>query len=337
MKIRNPRSLIIIFIYTVLNASILVAAFKQKAEEGLVSKKGGSLAPEYTRIKNLDYFHMVEGVPQMSLTASEMRSLGEQLAEFTSPKGVYNYLQKRKTLRYQADEATYRKKKDLLILTGNVQVNSDEMEYFAEKIKYYFKKDSLLGSGGVTFKGMDLKTQDQLEIHAERMNSNPQMQFTVFNGDVKGSLQRKKKYEGKMTFASQKLQLDGIKSLAHLDGDVKMSRQSYLITAGKADIYLENYNKSLKYFVFNDDVKVTETLRTPTGTSLRKASAERLEGFGKEQKMVLSGAPKVEHGEDVVKGYRITIRENMDLIEVDDAMSDVQMKREKKEKNKLKE
>jgi hypothetical protein len=45
--------------------------------------------------------------------------------------------------------------------------------------------------------------------------------------------------------------------------------------------------------------------------------------------MVLSGAPRVEMGTDVIKGYRITIRENVDLIEVDDAMSDVQVKRKK--------
>jgi hypothetical protein len=32
----------------------------------------------------------------------------------------------------------------------------------------------------------------------------------------------------------------------------------------------------------------------------------------------------------VIKGYRITIRENADLVEVDDAMSDVQVKRKEK-------
>ena len=50
--------------------------------------------------------------------------------------------------------------------------------------------------------------------------------------------------------------------------------------------------------------------------------------------MMLSGAPRVEQGADVIKGYRITIRENVDLIEVDDAMSDGQVKREKKLKEK---
>jgi len=333
MKVRNPRSIVIIFIYVLLNVFILLAALKQKIEESQVVKTPGVLAPEYTEIENLNYFHIKEGIPQMSLAAVKMRSQGEERAEFTNPKGIYN--SQNKNLNYEANEGTYRKAKDLLVLVGKVRVFSTEAEYLAEKVKYFFKKDLILGSGGVTFKGMDLKTKDQLEIQSETMRARPQDQFSHFKGHVQGSLQRKKKYEGKMTFSSNELQIDGIKSLAHLEGDVNLKRQSYLITAGKGDIYLENFNKSLKYFVFNDDVKVTETMQTPQGTIFRKAFAERLEGFGREQKMVLSGAPKVEHGDDVVKGYRITIRENMDLIEVDDAMSDVKVKREenKKEKN----
>ncbi len=333
MKVRNPRSIVIIFIYVLLNVFILLAALKQKIEESQVVKTPGVLAPEYTEIENLNYFHIKEGIPQMSLAAVKMRSQGEERAEFTNPKGIYN--SQNKNLNYEANEGTYRKAKDLLVLVGKVRVFSTEAEYLAEKVKYFFKKDLILGSGGVTFKGMDLKTKDQLEIQSETMRARPQDQFSHFKGHVQGSLQRKKKYEGKMTFSSNELQIDGIKSLAHLEGDVNLKRQSYLITAGKGDIYLENFNKSLKYFVFNDDVKVTETMQTPQGPIFRKAFAERLEGFGREQKMVLSGAPKVEHGDDVVKGYRITIRENMDLIEVDDAMSDVKVKREenKKEKN----
>ena len=337
MRIRNPRSIIIISAYTVLNVFILVASWRQGADENQTLKPSGTIAPEYTQIEELDYFHLREGVPQMSLSAIKMRSQGEELAEFTQPKGIYNYQQKQQTLRYQADEGIYRKQKDLLLLEGNVRVLSDEAEYLAARVKYFFKKDLVLGYGGVTFKGEDLKSKDQVEIQSETMRANPQNQLSRFKGNVRGHMQRKKKYEGKMTFSSQQLQLDGIKSLAHLEGDVSMNRQSYLITAGKADIYLENFNKSLKYFVFNDDVKVTEKLQTPEGTTYRKAFSERLEGFGKEQKMVLSGAPKVEMGKDVVKGYRITIRENMDLIEVDDAMSDVQVRKEEKKENKLKE
>ena len=132
-----------------------------------------------------------------------------------------------------------------------------------------------------------------------------------------------------MSFASREFQFDGNKSLANLSGDVHLKRESYDITAGKGDIYLENFNKKLKYFVLNDDVKVSEKLQTKQGIQERKAFAERLEGFGRDQRMVLTGAPRVEMGKDIIKGYRITIRENIDLVEVDDAMSDVQVKRKK--------
>ena len=118
---------------------------------------------------------------------------------------------------------------------------------------------------------------------------------------------------------------------------MKLIRDNYVITSGKADIFLENYNKSLKYFVLNDDVKVTETMQTPTGVVIRKSFSERLEGFGREQKMILSGAPRVEQGNDALKGYRITIRENVDLIEVDDSMSDMHVKKRDKDKKKKKE
>jgi lipopolysaccharide export system protein LptA len=327
MKIRNPRSIIIISAYIAMNCFIIYSSLRQQAEEAEANAVPANIAPDYTQIENLDYFHLKETIPQMSLNAEKMRSLGEDLAEFTLPKGIYNYQAKNKSMKYEANEGTYKKAKELLVLQGKVKVTSVEADYQANKVKYFFKRDLILGSGGVTFKGIDLKSQDKLEINSETMRANPNIQYSVFKGGVEGSMERKKKYEGKMTFSSQQLQLDGIKSLAHLEGDVKLNRQSYLITAGKGDIYLENYNKSLKYFVFNDDVKVTEKLQTPEGTTYRKAFAARLEGFGVEQKMVLSGAPKVEHGADVVKGYRITIRENMDLIEVDDAMSDMQMKK----------
>lgn len=272
---------------------------------------------------------MKAGIPQMSLAAESMRSQGEELAEFQKPKGNYNYQQKNKSILYQGEEGLYKKKQELLTLEGDVKVSTDEAQYFADKIKYQFKEDLVTGTGHVRFEGEDPRSRDQLKISSQKMKAKPQSQFSQFRGNVQGSMARKKKYEGKLTFSSQELDFDGKESLAQMRGNVQMKRDNYDITAGKADVYLENFNKSLKYFVLNDDVKVAEKLQTPEGIQTRKAFAERLEGFGREQKMVLSGAPRVEMGKDVIKGYRITIRENVDLIEVDDAMSDVEVKRKK--------
>lgn len=327
MTIRDPKSIIVIFVYLVLNSFIILVSLSTKSEGHLTVNEAKTIAPEYTEIEKLNYFHLKEDVPQMSLAAEKMRSQGETIAEFVSPKGVYNFEEKNKTIKYSATEGVYRKKQEVLTLDGSVKVATDEAVYTADNLRYFLKKDILLGSGQVKFEGEDLKSKDHVIVTSESMRAKPEAQLSTFQGNVKGSMERKKKYEGKLTFSSNELQLDGNKSLAHLEGNVRMKRDSYDINAGKADVYLENFNKSLKYFVLNDDVKVTEKLQTPDGVQERKAFAERLEGFGREQKMVLSGAPRVEMGKDVIKGYRITIRENVDLIEVDDAMSDVQVKK----------
>lgn len=333
MIIRNPRSTIIILGYVAFNIVIVVTAYTTKNELDSLPGKRGPLAPEYTLIEKLDYFHVKNDAPLMSLSAEKMRSQGQDMAEFEMPVGIYNQQSRNTTLKYQAKEGSYMKAKDSLILEGDVKVTSDEANYFADRVKYSFVKDLIQARGNVKFTGNDLKTGDQLTINSDRMKARPKIKQSEFIGAVNGMLQRKRRYEGTMIFRSRLMNLDGIESLAHLEGDVFMKRDNYRITAGKADIYLENFNKSLKYFVLNDDVKMTETLNNPqTGIMERKAFSERLEGFGREEKMVLSGAPRVEQGSDVIKGYRITVRENTDLIEVDDAMSDVQVKKKKEKK-----
>jgi lipopolysaccharide transport protein LptA len=329
MRITDLRSIIIILLYAAGNVAIITFSFTTDSPEIVSPQSSSPVAPEYTVIEDLDYFHLKNGIPQLSLAANRMSSVGEEVAEFDEPKGVYNHRNKGEALRYQAEQGVYRKKNELLILKGEVKISSSESQYFAKRLDYFFKRDLLHGVGGVKYMGEDPKTRDTFNIEAVSMRARPQEKLATFSGNVRGVMNRKKKYEGNMKFSSRELSLDSDKSLAHLEGNVVLNRPSYLITAGKADIFFENYNKSLKYFVLNDDVKVTETVNTAGKITQRKSYAERLEGFGREQKMILSGAPRVEQGSDVIKGYRITIRENADLIEVDDAMSDVQVKRKK--------
>ena len=82
MKVRNPRSYVIIFIYLCLNLIVVLLAFNQKAQEANRKAAPAPLAPEYTRIEDLKYFHLKNSSPQMSLNAQAMRSQGEELAEF---------------------------------------------------------------------------------------------------------------------------------------------------------------------------------------------------------------------------------------------------------------
>jgi lipopolysaccharide export system protein LptA len=311
---------------------IVITAYTTKNTMEALPGQAGGKAPEYTLIENLDYFHVKDGLPLMSLSALNMKSQGEEIAEFERPVGIYNQHSRNSTIKYHALEGVYRKVKDSLVLVGDVKVNNEEATYEADKLRYLLKKDLVFGSGHVRFNGKDPKTGDEFKINSEKMKARPNLKQSEFTGAVNGVLQKKRKYEAPLKFRSQLLTFDGIQSYAHLEGDVFMNKEAMRATGGKADIYLENYNKSLKYFVMNDDVKLTETLRNPQTGVLeeRKAFAERLEGFGREEKMILTGAPRVEMGKDVIKGYRITVREGTDLVEVDDAMSDMEMKKKEK-------
>jgi lipopolysaccharide transport protein LptA len=336
-KFHDLKSIIIISLYSLVNVIIVFIGIATKPVKTELNKSLRTNAPEYTEISKLEYFHLRDSQPQMSLSANHMKSQGEDFADFEFPSGIYNYQKKDKLIYYKAESGAYQKNRELLTLTKNVVISSEASKYQADQVKYFFKKDLILGKGNIYFQGEDPKTKDDLYIQSDTMKARPDLQITKFKGHVKGSLERKKKYERKMFFASDEFDFDGNKSLANLSGDVKLKRGDYDISAGKGDIYLENYNKKLKYFVLNDDVKVIEKIQTKQGVQQREAFAERLEGFGREQRMVLTGAPRVEMGKDIIKGYRITIRENVDLIEVDDAMSDVQVKQKKKLKEEFNE
>ena len=231
MTIRDPKSIVVVFVYALVNSFIIMMSLRAPEGDTQRDSSAKTLAPDYTEIEKLDYFHLKKGSPVMSLSADKMRSQAEEIAEFEFPKGVYNYQQKNKTIKYSAEEGIYLKKKEVLTLIGDVKVSSDEAQYFADRIEYFFSKDQILGIGNVKFEGEDLKSRDYVTVTSESMLGHPEKQITTFKGNVKGNMQRKKKYEGKMTFSSNELQLDGNKSLAHLEGDARMKRDNYDITA----------------------------------------------------------------------------------------------------------
>jgi lipopolysaccharide export system protein LptA len=107
---------------------------------------------------------------------------------------------------------------------------------------------------------------------------------------------------------------------------VRLKKQQLKARSRRGEVYLENFNKKLKYFVLFDDVKVTEKVMLDGSSFERKAFAETLEGFTAEEKIVLTGYPKVFQMRDTIKGNKIVLRENNEVIEVDDANTNFQLK-----------
>lgn len=114
-----------------------------------------------------------------------------------------------------------------------------------------------------------------------------------------------------------------------LKGQVTFKKGNLDASSNQGTLFLENYNKKLKYYSLSDDVRLQETLSLDGKPLTRKAFAEKLEGIISERKVILTGLPKVFQERDVIKGNRITIRENIETVEIDDANTNITLERDK--------
>jgi lipopolysaccharide export system protein LptA len=336
MKIITQKCSIIIFLFSLLIGFIFIKSYKPMRSDGFGADTDSILKETPTIMKGIDYFNLKDNVPQMSLFASEMESIGEDYVLFTHPNGQFFYLDKKdlttKVINYQATQAEYLKNKNMLKLMRQVSIKSQDSTYTGDLLTYYFLKEKIIAKGTVELISFDPKKFQTIQIQSDRMIAYPMKKWSKFyplaTGEVKDSFNK----SPPMKFRAGEIVFDGLKETILMDNKAYIERGKMNLSARKGDIFLENKNKKLKYLVFNDDVKLHETIIMSNGKEvIRKGFSERLEGFGREDMFVLSGAPRVEQGEDVVKGYKITLREKMEFIEIDDAMSDLStQKKEKK-------
>jgi len=169
----------------------------------------------------------------------------------------------------------------------------------------------------------DPKTNDKININSDYVLYRPKEQFFEYRNNVNGLVTRKREYEENVSFTTDLLTLYGAKSEVEMRGNVAFKKDNLDAYANKGTVFLENYNKKLKYYSLSDDVRLQERLILDGKPMTRKAFSEKLEGIISEKKIILTGLPKVFQEKDVIKGNRIIIRENIETVEVDDANTSI--------------
>lgn len=281
---------------------------------------------EESIFEGMDYFTLDEGRKVISMKAETLRIIGQRDLYFTSPDGTL-YNDDGDEIAYTAREGEFKDLKKELFLEGDVKLTAKEGSYDANSLYYNGSKDFLEARGNIQANLVDTSTKDRLKITSNYMSSWLNEERSLFIGDVEGKLSRKRAYEGNFTFESDRMELNRAKSLITLNNNVFLERNNYNLRAQRAEIFLENFNKKLKYYVLYDDIKLVEELELPNGNvQTRRAFSEKLEGFMSQGKVVLTGAPSVEQGSDLIKGYQITLRENVELVEVEEAQSSFKLK-----------
>lgn len=325
----NKKSLFILVGFGGVIFVVLLSAFT--TERGSLNRKKNQKVKTVERafFKKVHYFKSENLKPSFELKSRELEIIDNRFLDFKEPSGAF--LSSSKNVRYKANKGKLDNKAKKLNLYGEVQVSDKNSDYISDELFYNGAKEILIAQGGVSSQVIDEKTSDIIKIKSQKLTSYLRLNKLSLVGDVEGRVIRKRRYEGNLKFRSDEATLNSLESRLNLTKSVKINRNNYNLTAGSAEIFLENFNKKLKYYALYDDVKLEEKLKLRSGkTQMRRAFAEKLEGHQRTGKIILTGAPRVEQGRDIIKGYQITLRENVELVEVDDSQSSFSLKKEKK-------
>ncbi len=232
---------------------------------------------------------------------------------------------------YSGKKGILNKKKHSLHLFEKVKVKVANSVFESDKIDYFLNIDRLEALGRVKTRSLFPKTLDKIIVFSESLLGFPQQRIATYYGKAHGFVQRNKAYEEGISFQSKtlKLNLNEGEGKIDLDQDVSIKNQSFTASSDRGEIFLENFNKKLKSFVLYNNVKLVESLIVGTGSERksleRRAFSEKLECIMSENKVLLTGAPKVFQKNDVIRGNIITLRENNETIEVEHANTNLQL------------
>jgi lipopolysaccharide export system protein LptA len=278
-------------------------------------------------LKNSEYYYLDHGKPLLKVDSDELTisTTNSKIFGF-NPIGVF--YNDKTPLFFQSKNFLLYLKKQELILENNVDVNFNNTTFLANKIILFSNGRKIEAQGNIHTTSLTEVDGGKILINSDLASGDLQNKNFEYKGQVTGKIQRKKLYEENIQFQTDFLSYTALQNLVELKGNVLIIRENSKAYSLSGQIFLENYNKKLKYYALYDDVKLEEHVVSNGNKLERKAFAEKLEGIVSEKKIILTGFPKVFQQKDVIKGNRITIRENVETVEVDDANSSIILKAE---------
>ena len=277
--------------------------------------------------------HVVrDGAPLLRLDASDLvADMDGREYDFLDPSGFT--LADGEEVRYRARAGTWSRDGGFLQLARDVRLEtggpSGPSTLLAGRLRHDVARGRIEASGGVRTRALVPDTGDTVDVSSDSLTAFPRTRTTTYTGGARGSVRRRARYEEGIEFSSGSITVNLPGGTVALDHGVTIERGPVTASAERGEIFLENADKRLRYFVLNDNVRVVERVspeepgRAPFE---RRAFSERLEGFASEQRMVLEGSPRVIQGDDVVRGSKVTLREDVDTIEVEDANTNFRLR-----------
>ncbi len=275
----------------------------------------------YSYFKNVKYFKMTQKDARYHLDAAEVsQNLSTNVLILTDPNGVLINSYKAQPMYYDALTGVINSVDKNMSLRGKVTLRDRELSIQSESMSYSDNSQVVTFRGKTHSKSNGFDSSYEIEVKADELSYNLRSEVVTYDGNVEGKVQRARAYEDSVKFEANSIIVDKSNRNANLSGNVKFKKSQLVASARNGEIYLDNYNKKLKYYALYDDVVIEETVSPKEQPPFkRKAFSERLEGFMAEDKVILLGLPRVYQKKDVLKGNTIVLRRDIETIEVDDA------------------
>lgn len=325
-----------IYFFYAITLAVIIFTFKEEIQKGphispfaVTGKNHQELAELNKKIfKDAKFYVTQEKNDRININASAFHmNPYEHRNYFKDFHGTYFQNKKEGPVFFKGQEGHYFSKKKTLDIKGNVHIKTDTYKIFTHQAKYDLNKAIIDLIGKVQSFHKNTQTNDIININSKLAHFKLKSKDYSYLKNVTGIIRKTLDYEPPMYFKSDKLQAKMNDQHIQLSGNVLLEKQELKATSRIAEIFLKNYNKRIKYYSLSDDVKILEKINLKDGKRVeRKAFSEKLEGFIKEKKIILSGSPKVIQGEQIIKGNTITLTEQNDLIEVDGSNSRLNLK-----------
>ena len=209
----------------------------------------------------------------------------------------------------------YRGKQTMLLESDALLFGEDSITR-AEKMTLNYQRNYLQGTGNI--KSSFKKEDETVVVKSQKFEvDDNQLTKLKYQGNVSGKIERNSAPGDFLIFKSDSLIYDQDNKTIFLDGRAYIKRALSEIRALKGKIWLNNFSPGVKYFTMNDDVRVTDEFSNSSGKKIKRYSySEIVEGFSKDKRLVLSGFPQVKQEGDVIKGNKMIVREDEEVIEI---------------------
>ncbi len=308
------------------------------------------------RFQGIDFYQTKKNEPEFNLKSSVINHKDLKKGELLNPELVFfkdgkevklraksgNFeFDKNKTVdlkddvemysddyRLKSDSGSYDANTQSVLVKGDVRSNYKDYFLDCDEGTYNLGTKKFTGKGNVRSRGKHQLSGDKINISSDFVEAYPEQKKTLVKGNVKGEILRKRRYEGKVKFKAEEITANLKEEKLEMNGKVQIKRNNVTVNANQSKIFVQNFNKRLKYYELNGNVVINQKLLDPKTMSKyqRTAYAEKLEGFAREKKIILTGSPRVESKNNLIKGSKILIKENANLVEVLDTSAKIDTK-----------